>query len=54
MEARWVIDVLPYVGTLEDDYGNRDRRVGYYSGPQVGLRLVPCGHQRDQRPADTP
>jgi hypothetical protein len=23
MEARWVIDVLPYVGTLEDDYGNR-------------------------------
>jgi hypothetical protein len=22
MEARWLIDVLPYVGTVEDDYGN--------------------------------
>lgn len=22
MDARWVIDVLPYVGTAEDEYGN--------------------------------
>lgn len=22
MDARWVIDVVPYVGTVEDDYGN--------------------------------